>query len=138
MAEQILTFPNVFTLEEAANYLKLSKEVVEQLAQNGKIPCRRIENSWRFLRTAIDVWLIGRDDIFDTPLLETNSSTHELINIVRQLPVSDKIRLLRVLAEELDTTENIFPFEKGKTYQIPTPYNSFGAGQALMDAMRST
>lgn len=136
MAEQILTFPNVFTLEEVANYLKLSKEVVEQLAQNGKIPCRRIENSWRFLRTAIDNWLIGRDDIFDTALLETNSN-HELINTVRQLPVSGKIRLLRVLAEELDVAGNIFPFEKGKTYQMPTPYNSFGAGQTLMDAMRS-
>ncbi|MDM8521423.1 helix-turn-helix domain-containing protein [Anaerolineales bacterium HSG6] len=136
MAEQILTFPNVFTLEEVANYLKLSTEIVEQLAQNGKIPCRRIESSWRFLRTAIDDWLTGRDDIFDTGLLETNSD-HELINTVRQLPVSDKIRLLRVLAEELETTKKIFPFEKGKTYQLSTPYNSFGAGQALMDAMGS-
>jgi len=130
MHQQTLIFPQVFTLEEVANYLKLSQEIVEQLAQNGKIPSRKIESSWRFLRTAIDDWLIGQDDISDTILLDS-----KLINTVRQLSAPDKIRLLQVLAENLDTTKDISPFEKGKTYQIPTPYNSFGAGQALMDTM---
>jgi hypothetical protein len=59
----------------------------------------------------------------------------EILPTVRQLPTLDKIRLLRILAEELDTAEDIFPFEPYKIYYLPTPYDMFGAGRALMDAM---
>lgn len=60
----------------------------------------------------------------------------EILPAVRQLPMLDKIRLIRVLAEELDIEEkNVFPFEPYKIYYIATPYNMFGAGRALMDAM---
>lgn len=62
----------------------------------------------------------------------------EVLPAVRQLPTLDKIRLIRILAEELDTEEDIFPFEPYKIYYLPTPYNTFGAGKALMDAMRMT
>ncbi|GEM_PF-3601319 len=57
----IMLFPNILTLDEVANYLRLSKEVIEKLANSGKIPGRRIEDSWRFLRTAIDDWVRGSD-----------------------------------------------------------------------------
>lgn len=60
----------------------------------------------------------------------------EILPAIRQLPALDKIRLIRILAEELDLEENLFPFEPYKTYYLPTPYNTFGAGKALMDAMR--
>ena len=62
----------------------------------------------------------------------------EVLPVVRQLPTLDKIHLLRVLAEELDKVENIFPFEPYKVYYLPTPYNSFGAGKTLMDALKTT
>jgi hypothetical protein len=61
----------------------------------------------------------------------------EILPTVRQLPTLDKIRLLRILAEELDTEENIFPFEPYKVYYLPTPYDAFGAGKVLMDAMKT-
>jgi hypothetical protein len=60
----------------------------------------------------------------------------EILPTVRQLPILDKIRLIRILAEELDMEQNIFPFEPYKIYYLATPYNVFGAGKALMDAMR--
>lgn len=59
----------------------------------------------------------------------------EILPVVRQLPILDKIRLIRILAEELDEEKNIFPFEPYKIYYLATPYNMFGAGRALMDAM---
>jgi len=59
----------------------------------------------------------------------------ELLPAVRQLPAQDKLRLIRILAEELDVKDDIFPFQPGKIYYLPTPYNSFGAGKALMEAM---
>lgn len=59
----------------------------------------------------------------------------EILPAVRQLRLVDKIRLIRILAEELDVEQNIFPFEPYKVYYLATPYNVFGAGKALMDAM---
>jgi hypothetical protein len=61
----------------------------------------------------------------------------EILPTVRQLPILDKIRLIRILAQELDTEEDIFPFEPYKVYYLPTPYNVFGAGKALMNAMKT-
>jgi len=62
----------------------------------------------------------------------------EILPTVRQLPILDKIRFIRILAQELDTEEDIFPFEPYKVYYLPTPYNVFGAGRVLMDAMKMT
>jgi hypothetical protein len=39
---------------------------------------------------------------------------------------------------DLDTAEDITPFEPHKIYYLPTPYNTFGAGRALMQAMQQT
>jgi len=52
------------------------------------------------------------------------------------LPAADKLRLIRVLAEDLDSGEDISPLVPHQVYYLATPYNSFGAGQALMDAMK--
>ncbi|MFN3741553.1 MAG: hypothetical protein ACK4VW_02635 [Anaerolineales bacterium] len=62
----------------------------------------------------------------------------EILPAVRQLSILDKIRLIRILAEELDQVQDIFPFEPYKIYYLATPYSMFGAGKALMDAMRTT
>ncbi|MCB9139951.1 MAG: hypothetical protein H6642_16535 [Caldilineaceae bacterium] len=59
----------------------------------------------------------------------------ELLPTIRQLPAFEKLRLIRILAEELDTSAEIYPFEQHKTYMLPTPYDMFGAGQALADAL---
>ncbi|BCX06098.1 MAG: hypothetical protein KatS3mg053_4036 [Candidatus Roseilinea sp.] len=61
----------------------------------------------------------------------------EILPAVRQLPILDKIQLIRILAEELDMAQDIFPFEPYKIYYLASPYNVFEAGKALMDAMRT-
>lgn len=63
-------------------------------------------------------------------------SLTEVLPAVRQLSALDKLRLIRILAEELDAKEDIFPFQPNKVYYLPTPYDSFGAGRALMNAMK--
>ncbi len=52
----------VLTLEEVADYLRLPRETVERQATHGRLPGRRIEDTWRFLRAAIDDWLRGQDN----------------------------------------------------------------------------
>lgn len=52
---------DVLTLDEVADYLRLPPEAVEREAVQGHIPGRRIEDTWRFLRAAIDDWLRSYD-----------------------------------------------------------------------------
>ncbi len=59
----------------------------------------------------------------------------EVLPAVRQLTASEKLKLIRILAEELDRSEDIYPFEHSKVYALPMPYDSFGAAQILANAM---
>lgn len=59
----------------------------------------------------------------------------ELLPSIHQLSSMEKLRLIRILAEELDTKEDMFPLQPHRVYYLPTPYQSFGAGRALMTAM---
>jgi excisionase family DNA binding protein len=52
---------SILTLEELADYLKLSPEVVLKQANQGRLPGRKIEDTWRFLKDAIDDWLRTQD-----------------------------------------------------------------------------
>jgi len=52
-----VTLPEVLTLEEVSQYLRLPIETLQRQALQGKLPGRKIENEWRFLKVAIDDWL---------------------------------------------------------------------------------
>jgi hypothetical protein len=60
----------------------------------------------------------------------------EILPAVRQFSTIDKIRLIRVLAEDLDTHQDCFPLEPNKVYDLPTPYNLFGVAEPLMAALQ--
>jgi excisionase family DNA binding protein len=47
----------VFTLGEAAAYLRLSEPDVLLLVQEQRLPGRQLGNEWRFLKAAIQDWL---------------------------------------------------------------------------------
>lgn len=53
--------PNVLTLEEASEYLRLPVETVLRQASKGNIPGRQIEDDWRFLKAALDDWLRSKN-----------------------------------------------------------------------------
>jgi len=62
-------------------------------------------------------------------------STHtlqEIIPLISMLTVFEKLKLIRILADEVEkNSKDIFHFESGKTYQIETPYNMYGAAELL-------
>jgi hypothetical protein len=62
----------------------------------------------------------------------------EILPAARQLSATEKLKLIRILVEELDGVGNISPLEPLKTYDLPTPYDSFGAGAILMEALSQT
>lgn len=51
----------VLTIEEVADYLRLPQEVILQEATQGHLPGRKIADTWRFLKEAIDDWLRTQD-----------------------------------------------------------------------------
>ena len=59
----------------------------------------------------------------------------EVLPAVRQLTAPEKLKLIRLLAEDLDKDEASSLFEHGKVYNLPTPYDSYGAAQVLADAL---
>jgi excisionase family DNA binding protein len=47
----------VLTLAEAAAYLRVSEDEVDELAAQGELPGRIIRGQWRFLKAALQDWL---------------------------------------------------------------------------------
>lgn len=48
---------DVMSMEQLAEYLKVSRHTLYKLAREGKMPGQKIGKRWRFLRAAIDDWL---------------------------------------------------------------------------------
>ena len=63
---------------------------------------------------------------------------NDVLPAIRQLSASEKLKLIRILAEDLDIADNIAPLEPFKTYDLPTPYDNFGAGVVLMETLNQS
>jgi excisionase family DNA binding protein len=50
----------VMTLREAARYLRLHIAELESLAEAGVIPAFKVDNKWRFLKAALDEWMLAQ------------------------------------------------------------------------------
>jgi len=59
----------------------------------------------------------------------------EMLPAESQLSATEKLKLIRILVEDLDIAEDVLPLEPFKIYDLPTPHNSFGAGAVLMKAL---
>ena len=59
-------------------------------------------------------------------------SLSEILPNVRSLSAADKLRLIRLLAEEVDAESDIAPLEHGRTYAVATPVFQPGASEALL------
>jgi len=49
--------PDVMTLNEVAEYLRIPRSTTYKLAQEGKIPGVKVGRHWRFLRVVVERWL---------------------------------------------------------------------------------
>ena len=45
------------TLEEVADYLRVTKKTIYRLLRQGKIPATKVGRQWRFKKASIDEWL---------------------------------------------------------------------------------
>jgi excisionase family DNA binding protein len=61
LAEPPAAIPDVLTLEEAADLLRLGPAAARAAAEAGELPGRRIGGRWRFSRRRLMAWLDGDD-----------------------------------------------------------------------------
>jgi len=53
--------PNeVMTLADVAEYLQVAEKTVLRMVQRGEIPAAKVASQWRFMRSLIRDWLVGR------------------------------------------------------------------------------
>ena len=62
----------------------------------------------------------------------------DVLPAIRQLSATEKLKLIRILAEDLEVADNIAPLEPFKTYELPTPYDNFGVGDVLIEALNES
>jgi len=53
----ISQLPEVLTIKETSQYLRIPLRSMYKLAQEGKIPCQKVGKHWRFRKVTLDSWL---------------------------------------------------------------------------------
>jgi excisionase family DNA binding protein len=48
---------DIMTMDELAEYLKISKSTLYKLATDNKLPGQKIGKRWRFHKDAVDAWV---------------------------------------------------------------------------------
>ena len=64
-------------------------------------------------------------------------NTSQFRMVFRKCVTLDRLKLIRILAKDLEAIGDIFPFQAGKTYELPTPYGMVGAAAMLAEVMAS-
>lgn len=49
--------PDILTLEEVAEYLRLTPQTIYKWAQERRIPAAKLGKEWRFRKSIIDKWV---------------------------------------------------------------------------------
>jgi excisionase family DNA binding protein len=64
--------PEIMTLEEVAEYLRLKPQTIYKWAQEKRIPAAKLGKEWRFRRSVLDRWL-------DEQILRGNAGFERLL-----------------------------------------------------------
>ena len=64
----------------------------------------------------------------------------KLLPDIQQLSLLDKIRLIAILAKDIEQpfASEPFVFDPKKVYYLATPYNTFGAAEILMKTLEDS
>jgi len=62
------------TIQEVADYLHVSQDLIYRLAQKGKIPASKVGGRWRLKRELIDRWMAAQSAIGEPTVPETPNS----------------------------------------------------------------
>ena len=96
---------DILTLEEAANYLRLSPEVLRRSAEKSQVPGKLFEGEWRFSKVAID-------RLLSTPV-ETQIPTEQELMEIARLRIPNLLEIMKTwnnpayIEEDTETWEQL-------------------------------
>jgi excisionase family DNA binding protein len=67
----VFTKDEVMNTTDTANYMKLTQKTIRDMARDGKIPAKKIGNTWRFLKSEVHDWL--KSESLDKNIVQNNS-----------------------------------------------------------------
>jgi len=67
----------IMTLQEVAEYLKLSERTIYGYAQRGILPGIKIGSAWRFRKTDLDTWIEKQRKLTEESTSDRNSEKKE-------------------------------------------------------------
>ncbi|MBI2432211.1 MAG: PTS sugar transporter subunit IIA [Candidatus Hydrogenedentes bacterium] len=129
--------PEILTLDEVAQYLRVSQRTVYDWANKRLIPCGKIGTTWRFKRSEIDNWvdqkLAGRPaaaqrsfaglrDVLSLErirLLDTESKSEALETLLGLLAKAPEVRDPRELARVMYEREALMSTGMGSGLAVP-------------------
>jgi hypothetical protein len=104
---EIIKRREVLTLKEVAKYVLLPKNIVVRQAAQDAIPGRKIEDTWRFLKTAIDEWLRSYDSrtllLQQAGALTEDESVAALLKKIYAARKRPEVATRRAKMQQLDT-----------------------------------
>jgi len=105
-----MSLPAIMTIEEVAEYLRVSERTVYDWASKGEIPCGKIGTAWRFKSSDIEAWVnkqLNTDSHKKSdfvPLFLNNVLNREHVLVVEQ---SNKAEILNDLIAMLSETSSV-------------------------------
>jgi PTS system nitrogen regulatory IIA component len=117
--------PEIMTVQEVAEFLRVSERTVYDWATHGVIPCGKLGTTWRFKRSEVEKWVdeqlsspskksvtfspVSLKDILDpahVTLMETASKDAALLTML------DNLKVTGAVTDPAAVTEGIFQREK--------------------------
>jgi len=130
--------PEILTVQEVAEFLRVSERTVYDWATSGTIPCGKLGTAWRFKRSEVENWVNqqlsapGKKDVTFSPvrideildpahvmLLETDSKDTALQTMLDRLGDSGAIKDKDAVAEGIFQREKLMSTGIGLGIGIP-------------------
>lgn len=110
--------PDLFTAQQLAEYLQLSKRTIYRLVERNQIPAVRVGGQWRFPKSAVDYWLdmrLGALPSSDLSALQAEASGSALAlseamadaNRLIAVPAGDKADVVREFIARVEFPEAV-------------------------------
>lgn len=147
--------PEIMTVQEVAEFLRISERTVYEWATQGVIPCGKLGTTWRFKRSEVERWVdeqltaqkknvtfspISLKDTLNLAhvmLLETSNKDEALMSMVEKLHETGAIKDRQAVAEGIFQREKLMSTGIGLGIGIPHVRMS-GIEELIMAAAVST
>jgi nitrogen PTS system EIIA component len=125
--------PDIMTIEEVAEYLRVSERTVYDWANKGDIPCGKLGTAWRFKRIDIEKWVdsrlsAGSDKKDFTPLFMNSVLKAEHVIVVDKADKADILNQMIKLLEDAPEIKSKRDLEQGIYHREQLMSTGIGMG----------